>query len=138
MLKTATARMALMGTLKSGLMRERLWMGKKGVSNFGFSMPWAQLRSFGADDLTYSFEHGAPPSLAIAQSKRLPDVTLPMVPLTKQMANAQLMTTPAARLPVAWMISSISGFPVRVVRMASGLGMQKSSTMIIVTPLFAA
>jgi hypothetical protein len=87
--------------------------------------------------LTYSFEHGAPPSLAIAQSRRLLDVTLPIVPFTKQMARAQLMTTPAARLPVAWMISSISGLPVGVVRMASGLGMQKSRTMIIVRPLFS-
>ena len=86
--------------------------------------------------LTYSFEHGAPPSLAIAQSKRLPEVTLPIVPFTKQIAKAQLMMVPAARLPVAWMINSISGFPVRVVRIASGLGMQKSRTMIIVRPLF--
>jgi hypothetical protein len=88
------------------------------------------------DKNTYTFEHGAPPSLAIAQRRRLPDVTLPIVPFTKQMAKAQLITVPAARLPVAWMISSISGFPVRVVRMASGFGMQKSKTTIIVRPLF--
>lgn len=85
--------------------------------------------------MTYSLEHGAPPSRAIAHSKRLPEVTLPIVPFTKQMAKAQLMTVPAARLPVACMISSISGLPVRVVRMASGLGMQKSKTIIIVRPL---
>jgi hypothetical protein len=86
---------------------------------------------------TYSFEHGAPPSLAIAQSSRLPDVTLPIVPFTKQIASAQLMIVPAARLPVAWIINSISGFPVEVVRMASGLGMQKRRTRIIVIPLFS-
>jgi hypothetical protein len=115
-----------MGTLKCGFRWERLgWVTGQ----------WALLVVCVC--LTYSFEHGAPPTLAIAQSKRLPDVTLPMVPFTKQMARAQLMTTPAARLPVAWMISSISGLPVGVVRMASGLGMQKSRTMIIVRPLFS-
>jgi hypothetical protein len=124
MLKTATARMALMGTLKCGFRWERLgWVTGQ----------WALLVVCVC--LTYSFEHGAPPSLAIAQRRRLPEVTLPIVPFTKQMAKAQLMTVPAARLPVAWMISSIRGFPVRVVRMASGLGMQKSKTTIIVRPL---
>ena len=112
-------------------MRERLrvWEGAVGVC---FLSLVAQQKRIP----TYSLEHGAPPSLAIAHSRRLPDVTLPIVPLTKQMAKAQLMTTAAARLPVAWMISSMSGFPVRVVRMASGLGMQKIKTTIIVRPLF--
>lgn len=86
---------------------------------------------------TYSFEHGAPPSLPIAHNNRLPDVTLPIVPLMKHTARAQLITTPAVRLSVAWMISSISGLPVRVVRMASGLGMQNSRMMIIEIPLQA-
>ena len=123
MLKRATARMALTGTLTDGFMRERL-----DRCQWCFSRAVDQLR-------THSFEHGAPPSLAIAHRRRLPDVTHPIVPFTKQIASAQLMTVPAARLLVAWMINSISGLPVRVVRMASGLGMQKSKTRIIVMPL---
>ena len=55
----------------------------------------------------------------------------------KQTARAQLITTPAVRLSVAWMINSMSGLPVRVVRMASGSGMQNNSTMIIERPLQA-
>jgi hypothetical protein len=55
----------------------------------------------------------------------------------KQIERAQLITTPAVRLSVAWMIISMSGFPVRVVRMASGLGIQNSRMMIIERPLQA-
>lgn len=55
----------------------------------------------------------------------------------KQTARAQLITTPAVRLSVAWMINSMSGLPVRVVRMASGFGMQNSRMMIIEIPLQA-
>jgi hypothetical protein len=53
------------------------------------------------------------------------------------MKRAQLMTTPAVRLLVAWVINSISGLPVRVTGMASGFGMQKSRTTIMERPLRA-
>jgi hypothetical protein len=86
---------------------------------------------------TYNFEHGAPPSLPMAHNRRLPDVTLAIVPFTKHIERAQLMMTPAVRLLVACMISSISGWPVRVVKIVSGFGMQKRRTMIIDRPLRA-
>lgn len=82
-----------------------------------------------------SLEQGAPPSRPMAQSKRLPEVTLPIVPLMKQIDRALLITTPATRLLVPCIIISMRGLPVRVVRIASGSGMQKRRTMTMAKPL---
>lgn len=125
-LKSATARIAFTGTLNRPSIRDIL----KLCQYFATALSPHQ-----AFEETYNFEHGAPSSLPIAHNRRLPDVTLPIVPLMKQTARAQLITTPAVRLSVAWMINSMSGLPVSVVSMASGLGIQNSRVMIIEIPL---
>ena len=51
---------------------------------------------------TYLEGNIIPLSLAIAYSKRLADVTQPIVPLMKQTPSITVSTTAAARLCVAW------------------------------------
>jgi hypothetical protein len=75
----------------------------------------------------------------MAQRSRLPEVTQPLVPFRKQTARAQLRTTAAAGLPVAWRIISVTGAPVLVCKIVSTStilnNMTKIKTIPVVPPM---
>lgn len=59
----------------------------------------------------------------------------PLVPLTKHTASARVNTVAAARLPVAWKMSSVIGMFVAVLKTVSGSVMQKRITNMKAVPL---
>lgn len=83
----------------------------------------------------YYFEKGVPSSRAIAHTRRLPDVTQPLAPLTKQRATATLRTVAAALLRVACSIISVRGLCVGDARRTSMSTAQKSMTRMKAIPL---
>jgi hypothetical protein len=77
-----------------------------------------------------------PSSRAMAYVSRLALVIQPNVPLMKHTASISVRIVAAARLPVAWRMSSEIGMFVGVVRIVSGSTMQNRITIRKIVPLW--
>lgn len=76
-----------------------------------------------------------PSSRAMAYVSRLALVMQPNVPFIKHIASMSVRIVAAARLPVAWRMSSEIGMFVGVVRIVSGSTMQNRITIRNIVPL---